>query len=281
MAHPRSPSEPDTGRRLVDPPPSTDDPSPLHDPADLLAGLRPPPPVTVGERLDRLRHGLPRSPARSVAVALALLVVAGAAWWLLRPPPAPIESTLPMASAGSGDAGRPAGPDGAGGEGSTTVPAAEELVVQAAGAVARPGVYRLPSDARVDDVVRQAGGLTGEADADRVNLAAPLADGERVWVPRKGETEPPEVVAGTGSGAGGGTETSGTGSGGTAEPSVVDLNSADAEELDTLPGVGPATSSAILAYRDEHGSFSSVDELLEVRGIGDAKLEQLRPLVSV
>ncbi|HEX2574921.1 MAG TPA: helix-hairpin-helix domain-containing protein, partial [Aquihabitans sp.] len=82
----------------------------------------------------------------------------------------------------------------------------------------------------------------------------------------------------------GGGPTSGGGGGGAApggEPEVVDLNTATAEQLDTLPGVGPATAAAILAHRDEHGPFGSVDELLEVRGIGDAKLEQLRPLVRV
>ena len=278
MAHPRSPSEP-----VNDPRPDHHRP-PSHDPADLLAGLSQPLPLTAAERLDQLRHRVPRSPARSAALALALLVVAVAAWWLLRPPPAPIESTLPLASASPSDPPGPAGAEEAGGAGvgTTTTALPEEMVVQASGAVVHPGVYRLPADARVDDVVRQAGGLAPDADADRVNLAAPVADGERVWVPRKGETEPPEVVAGTGSGSGGSTVPGGApGSAGTGEAKVVDLNAADAEQLDTLPGVGPATATAILAYRDEHGSFSSVDELLEVRGIGDAKLEQLRPLVAV
>ncbi len=151
-------------------------------------------------------------------------------------------------------------------------------MVQAAGAVAEGGVYRLPAGSRVDDLVRAAGGLAPDADRDRVNLAAPLADGERVWVPRAGQAEVPEVVAGSGGGGGGG----GPGpSGDPGAPAVVDLNTATAEELDTLPGVGPATAAAILAYRDEHGRFASVDELLEVRGIGEAKLEQLRASVTV
>jgi competence protein ComEA len=163
-----------------------------------------------------------------------------------------------------------------------------ELVVQASGAVVHPGVYRLSADGRVDDLVREAGGLAPDADADKVNLAAPLADGERIWVPRTGETEVPAVVAGGAGSAGGAAPTGaaapgggGAGTTGATVPAVVDLNTATAEQLDTLPGVGPATATAILAYRDENGPFASVDDLLEVRGIGDAKLEQLRPLVSV
>ena len=105
-----------------------------------------------------------------------------------------------------------------------------------------------------------------------------MVDGERVWIPHRGEAKPPDVVAGAGAGGGGG----GAGSvPGPALPAIVDLNTATAEQLDTLPGVGPATASAILAYRDQHGPFSAVDDLLEVRGIGDAKLEQIRPLAKV
>jgi competence protein ComEA len=141
-------------------------------------------------------------------------------------------------------------------------------------------VYRLPAGSRVDDLVRAAGGLAPDADRDRVNLAAPLADGERVWVPRTGQAEVPEVVAGSGVG-GGGVGVGGGAPGGSGAPKTVDLNTATAEELDTLPGIGPATAAAILAYREQHGRFASVDELLEVRGIGEAKLEQLRASVTV
>lgn len=264
-------------------------------PVDPLAPWRPPPPIGWVERFAALGGRLPVAPGRAVAVAVAAVAVAVAAWWLLRPPPPPVEAALPLAGApgAPAEAGAATGPaggttaEGATGSVSSTT-AAAELVVQAAGAVGRPGVYRLPAGSRVDDLVRAAGGAAPDADVDRVNLAAPVADGERVWVPRRGELAPPDVVAGAGggtappgSGPAGGGPSGGGSPGETGAPSVVNLNTATAEELDTLPGVGPATATAILAYRDEHGPFGSVDELLEVRGIGDAKLEQLRPLVTV
>jgi competence protein ComEA len=229
-------------------------------------------------------------PLRSWLVAgVGLAAVAAVGWWLLRPGAPPVETTLPTAgapAATAADTVAAAGAPAANGAAASTSTTAPDLVVQAAGAIAEPGVYRLPAGARVDDLVEAAGGLTSEADADRVNLAAPIGDGERVWVPAHGEVEVPAVVAGTGGGAsssGGGASPGGGGGGaGATEASgPIDLNTATADELDRLPGVGPATATAILAYRDEHGRFGSVEELLEVRGIGDAKLEQLRPLVRV
>jgi len=219
-------------------------------------------------------------------VLLAAILLAVVGWWFLRPPTAPIESSMPLATSADGISAAgsvPGGPSGSAAVSSTTTAIAEELVVQAAGAVARPDVYRLPADARVDDLVREAGGLTPDADADRVNLAAPVGDGERVWVPRRGEVDPPQVVAGTGGGGSAGAGDPGTSSTDVtpAEAEVVDLNTATATDLETLPGVGPATAAAILSYRDEQGAFSSVDELLEVRGIGEAKLEAIRPLARV
>jgi competence protein ComEA len=145
-----------------------------------------------------------------------------------------------------------------------------ELVVHAAGAVVVPGVHRLPGGSRVQDVLAAAGGPTPDADLDRVNLAAPVVDGERVWIPRMGEEAPPLAPGGSPAPAAGAP---------TAGP--VDLNTATAEQLDTLPGIGPATAAAIIEHRERNGPFRSVDELLDVPGIGDAKLAQLRDLVSV
>ncbi|MCU1355222.1 MAG: ComEA family DNA-binding protein [Acidimicrobiales bacterium] len=302
MAAVRSPAP---VRGAAPPPPDRRPTDPLD---DVEAWRRPGVPLGVADRLAAWRDRMAPTPGRVLLAMAVLVVVTGGGWWLLRPAAPPLDSSIPLASAAGGPvpaagAGGGAGVGGAGGgsggagqvgvagsgamDADSTTTAVADLVVQASGAVARPGVYRLGATARVDDLVRKAGGLAADADRDRVNLAAPLTDGERVWVPRKGESEPPPLVAGgaapAGSGGGGaGASGSGSGSAGTTgPPQVVDLNTATAEQLDTLPGVGPATAQAILGYRAEHGRFGSVDELLEVRGIGDAKLEQLRPLVSV
>jgi competence protein ComEA len=168
---------------------------------------------------------------------------------------APPELSLPRASAGTGaDAVTPTsnGP----------------LVVAAAGAIVHSGVYRVATGARVIDVVQAAGGPAPDADLDRVNLAAKVADGDRVYVPRKGEAADPGPAVGA------------SGSASTA-PAVVDLNTATAAQLEALPGVGPATAQAIIDYRTQHRRFRSVNELLEVRGIGEAKLAQIKPHVRV
>lgn len=161
------------------------------------------------------------------------------------------------------------------------------IAVHAAGAVLLPGVHRVSADARVADLIATAGGLAPDADPDRINLAAPVHDGERIYVPRRGELAAPDVVAGqggppAGGGVGGGGAGGGAGEGGPASPpSRVDLNTADAAALDALPGVGPTTAAAIIGHRTEHGPFATVDELQEVAGIGPAKLAQLRDLVTV
>jgi competence protein ComEA len=136
------------------------------------------------------------------------------------------------------------------------------LVVDVAGAVRRPGLYRLPHGARVADAVAKAGGASGKAALDGVNLAAPLADGEQVVVPSRVAG----VVAAPGSSPG---STSGP----------VSLSTATAEQLDALPGIGPVTAQKIVDYRTAHGAFRSVDELDAISGIGPAKLDQLRGLV--
>lgn len=252
-------------------------PLPPSDPTDDDLTAWPTPPSTVADRIDHLRAHLPASALRSIGLVAMVVLAAGVAWWLLRPPPPPIESALPLAT-GVAPEVDPASPEPTA---PTTADGPVELVVQSAGAVASPGVYRLPPGARVDDLVTASGGLTGDADGDRVNLAAPVGDGERVWFPRRGDEELPDVVAGGGGGGGGTPGGPGGPAGPDAPPAMVNLNSATAVELDTLPGVGPSTASAILAYRDEHGPFAAVDDLLEVRGIGEAKLEAIRPLATV
>jgi len=137
------------------------------------------------------------------------------------------------------------------------------LVVHVVGAVRRPGLYRLRDGSRIADAVARAGGATRNADLALVNLAAPVADGTQVVVPRR----PPEVASGSAASTAPAT-------------GPVHLNTATLEQLDTLPGVGPATAQRILDYRQENGAFATVDELDAVPGIGPARLEQLRELVA-
>ena len=215
-------------------------------------------------------------------------------WHVLAPPPAPPELELPLAPpAADGGAGAGAAPGGqpgavpgaprapgAGGGGAgtagpgSTVPSTE-VVVHVVGAVLAPGVQRLPTGSRVIDAVEAAGGAAPDADLSRVNLAAVLADGQQVVVLRPGEAPP------TAAGAGPADPGAADGAGGEGDGAPVDINRASAAELEELPGVGPATAEAIIAHRDQHGPFASVDDLLDVRGIGEAKLEQLRDRATV
>lgn len=165
----------------------------------------------------------------------------------------PIEVDLPRAA-------RPAPPGP-----TTTVP--DTIVAHVAGALVSPGVVTLPAGARVADAIAAAGGARGDADLDRVNLAAPLSDGGRIYVPVVGG---PDVAA---------AETGEHAAGAGADGPKVNLNTASAADLEQLPGVGPATAAAIIAHRERSGRFRQVDDLLEVRGIGPAKLEGLRDLV--
>jgi competence protein ComEA len=135
--------------------------------------------------------------------------------------------------------------------------AAQKLVVHVAGAVRRPGLYRLTEGKRVADAVARAGGATAPADTTAINLAAPLADGMQVIVPSR-------VAGAAGSSAAG----------------RVSLSSASAAELDELPGVGPVTAQKIVDYRTAHGGFRSVDDLDAIPGIGPARIEQLRDVAT-
>jgi competence protein ComEA len=142
-----------------------------------------------------------------------------------------------------------------------------EAYVYVTGAVRHPGVYRLPSWARLDQAVRRAGGPARGADLDGVNLAAKIADGQQVLVPRKGAA------------AAGATVDAEAGSGGPQAP--ISLNTATPEQLDQLDGVGPATAQKILAWRKEHGGFRSIDDLKQIGGIGPKRFEALKDKVRV
>jgi competence protein ComEA len=171
------------------------------------------------------------------------------------------------AAAGAVDAGGGGGRAGAiqvqrGGDGGGGV-----IVVHVAGAVRRPGVYRLRAGARVEAAVRRAGGLRRRADVTQINLAAKLEDGRQVVVPEKAPAGD-AAVAGAPGVAG-------------APAGPVNLNTATAEQLDTLDGVGPATAAKILRYRQENGGFSSVEELGQIAGIGERRLAALREQVGL
>lgn len=175
--------------------------------------------------------------------------------------------------------------------------------VHVAGAVNNPGVYTLPAQGRAVDAIAAASGAAADADLDRVNLAGALSDGVQIYVPHRGETAAPAQIqpnggtANTGQGnAANGAAQNGASQGG-AQPqpartltpagsaqkgsTPVNINTATAEELQTLPRIGPAMAQRIIAWREAHGGFRSVDELDAVPGIGPSMLENLRPLVTV
>ena len=185
---------------------------------------------------------------RALIAAVVVVVALGLAGRaLLRPAPTHVPPPVRVAPASPAAAAKPA-----------------LVFVDVVGAVRRPGLYRLRTGARVAEAVARAGGATPLAQLELVNLAALVADGEQVVVPRHGEAA---VAAGSGGGA-------------AAPTGPVHLNSATLEQLDALPGVGPVTAQKIVDYRTQHGGFGSVDELDAVPGIGPARLADLRPLVA-
>ncbi|MEO8694296.1 MAG: helix-hairpin-helix domain-containing protein [Acidimicrobiales bacterium] len=222
------------------------------------AGGLPMPAAVVAsmERMALTYRFLRNHPVRVASMVAVVVLVAVVAWRVLAAPVAGApEAQLPLAtrSAVSAGAASPATSRGA------------EVVVHVAGAVVSPGVYRLSDGARTIDAISAAGGARSDADVARVNLAARLSDGLRVYVPTIGETAAPIV----------------DGSSDAAPQGPVNLNAATADQLDALPGVGPATATAIIAYRREHGPFASIEQLLEVPGIGPSKLAQIRALIVV
>lgn len=143
----------------------------------------------------------------------------------------------------------------------TTTVAPATLYVHLAGAVAHPGLYRLGAGARLVDGVAAAGGFTADADRGAVNLARLLTDGEQVHVPRAGEAPPAGADA--------------------PDDGLVNLNTAETAELDTLPRIGPTLAERIIAWREDNGRFTSIEDLLAVPGIGEKMLARLRDLVTL
>lgn len=227
--------------------------------AEPVPAVTPPVPTGPSRLLTELADRWGTTPAGVVGTGLALLTVVVGAWWVLRPAASPpVEAVLPRVDTVAPTIAPPT---------STRPPA---LVVHVDGAVNRPGLHELPAGSRVADAVRAAGGLTDDADRTRINLAAPVLDGSRVWIPTRGEEAAPPVLTGA---------TAGTGAAGSAGP--VDVNTADPATLESLPGIGPTIAAAIVETRTDRGGFASVDELVEVPGIGPTRLEALRDLVTV
>ncbi len=148
-----------------------------------------------------------------------------------------------------------------------------EMVVHVVGEVKHPGVYTLKMGARAQDAVHAAGGPKPDADIESINLAEKVADGEQIRVPAKGQASPSAPVSSRGGKSGGKSAKLGN--------QIVSLNSATAEDLQQVPGIGPSTAERILSYRQVHGPFHSVEDLRSVGGIGDKKLEEISPHVRL
>ncbi len=167
----------------------------------------------------------------------------------------------------------------------TTVPSptASPLQVHVAGAVHSPGVYAFAPGSRLIHAVEAAGGMTDEADQESVNLADPLQDGRRVYIPRRGDPTPPQPTPIAGSARGPDGASAQPEDPGGSEPSggMVNINTASAAELDTLPGIGPALAERIIAYRQEQGPFTDPAQLMEVKGIGEVTYARLKARVTI
>ena len=229
--------------------------------------------------------------SRLIGSVLSVCFVGVAGWWLVRVPPPPPEANLSFASTtvvsssafdpsvvGAGGAGA-SNIGGAGAAGVASVVTPQTITVHVAGAVKNPGVYRLKYGARVNDGVVAAGGATSVANLDVINLATVLNEGEQIYVPKRGEK--PHTITNRPQLGVGGSATGGAGGGASGATQIININLASATELEQLPGVGPATAKAIVAYREKNGAFLRVEDLLKVRGIGPAKLSEIVPRARV
>ncbi|OLT27487.1 hypothetical protein BJF83_02610 [Nocardiopsis sp. CNR-923] len=220
----------------------------------------PEPPASVLERVAR-RWRIDAALSRRAVLALLVLglIAVGSALVLLRDRPEAVtaEAVAAASPAGSVGPGEPAESGDPGGAAPEAARPGEDLTVHVGGEVAEPGLYTVPPGSRVADAVEEAGGALPEADLDTLNLARPLVDGEQVLV---------GVPQAAGMGP--------------AQGTPVDVNRADAATLTGLPRIGEVIAAEIVAHREANGPFASVDELVEVNGIGERTLETLRPHVT-
>jgi competence protein ComEA len=203
--------------------------------------------MSLRDRLDLLSRG-----EIAGLIVVLVLLLGGAGLWYARSLPKPVAieaSTAPAAA-------QPV---------ASTSPTPVPLIVDVAGAVHRPGVYEFVEGDRIVDAIERAGGPLPKADLSLLNLAAPLTDGTQILVPKEGVTAPGAPI-GSGTGSTGG---------------LININSATAVELEALSGIGEVLAATIVEYRTENGPFASVDDLLDVSGIGPATLEEIRDQVTV
>jgi competence protein ComEA len=204
--------------------------------------------MSLRDRLDTLSRA---EIAGLIVVLVAML--GGAGLWYVRSLPKPV--TIAEASPGAAQEATLTSPS----------PTAAPMIVDVAGSVHRPGVYEFVAGDRVIDAIERAGGALPKADLTVLNLAAPLADGTQILVPKAGESSAGTTAVGT----------SGSASG------LVNINSASAVELEALPGIGEVLAATIVEYRTQNGPFTSVDQLEDVSGIGPATLDEIRDQVTI
>ncbi len=206
---------------------------------------------------------LERNRGHVIVLLINLAVTGGLFFWLQRPAPAPLEITPPQPSPAPVITPRAQPPFGT----ATAAP----LRVYVSGAVAHPDVYRLPPGSIVKDAIQAAGGASGEADLDRVNLAQELRDQQQVVVPRVGETVVPPAAGSAPPNR----------SGEVPLTAKVNINTAAADELDTLPGIGAEMAGRIINYRAANGPFKSIEDIQQVTGIGAATYQKLKDLITI
>jgi competence protein ComEA len=210
----------------------------------------------LGEWLDRYR-------ATIVAILILVIAAGSAAFWLRRPQPTPLIISTPAPTATPTPVQTP-----------TSMP----LRVYVTGAIRQPDVYRFAPGSIVKDAIAAAGGATADADLDGINLAVQLQDQQQVHVPRQGEGAPPVPPVAAPPAAG---SRSGSVSLSSANPSLLNINTASASELETLPGIGPTYARRIVEYREQNGPFATIEEVMEVKGIGPGTFAKLEGLIAV
>lgn len=220
--------------------------------------------------LERVRHWIAFFGIRRiVAGSFTAIILLGVGWFIMKPTPVPIDAYVPQISSVVT---------------SSIVVSPSQVKVHVAGAVAMPGVYQLSSSARVVDAIDAAGGALRSADLESINLAQTVVDTEQVYVPIKKVSRPRATVAPRlrpNRNSASKIPQTGSGTGTAPTSQLVNVNTATASELDSLTGVGPSTAKAIIAYRTKKGSFSKVEDMLNVPGIGPAKLAAMRDEITV